>query len=212
MDEEEKKRLEEEKARLEQMRAELDKTIKERVDAEIAEIKGKLDKAYAARDTAIKERDELTRKAREDEIKRLEEEGKHKEALELQLTEARVKLENAERRNTELSRDLKLRSALSTLPFRNERASELAYKEIVPQLIQKEDGVWVHKSGASIADFVDQFAKDEDQSFLFKPVTNSGAGTSGSKSGTGDSKPKSLFGMSQDDVIKLAKEGKLRKK
>jgi len=45
---------------------------------------------------------------------------------------------------------------------------------------------------------------------LFKAKTSSGSGSSESSTST-SSTPKSLFEMSQEEVLKLAQEGKLRK-
>jgi hypothetical protein len=53
--------------------------------------------------------------------------------------------------------------------------------------VQDKDGQWVHKTGVTIKDYVTTFAKDEDNSFLFKPKSSGGAGTNG---GTGSGGPK----------------------
>lgn len=190
------------------------KLVEERVAEQLKEIKGKLDNAYSARDEALRKVKEAEEAKKADEIKRLQDEGKHKEALELQLAEERAARATLEKRNTELSRDVTVRTALSGLEFRNDKAADIAFKEITGQLVQNDSGVWVHKSGVSISDFVGAFAKDEEQSFLFKTKTNNGGGSSSNNSkGTNtDGKPKSLFSMSQDEVIKMAREGKLPKR
>ena len=185
---------------------------KEELEQRLNGTKANLDKAFEARDAAIKKAAELEQKLKEAEIERLKNEGKVKEALELQLQEEKARREALEKRNTELSRDVEVRAALSGLDFRNERASQLAYKEIVADLVRDESGVWKHKSGKSIEDFVKAFAADEDQSFLFKVKHNNGAGSNGSpRGGSGDPTQgkKSLFEMSQEEVLKLAREGKL---
>jgi hypothetical protein len=186
------------------------KLVADGIELQLKDIKGKLDNAFKARDEAFAKAAAMEQQIKADEVKRLQAEGKHKEVLEIQLAEERAKREATEKRNTELSRDIAVRSALNGLPFRNERATELAYKEIIAGLVQREDGVWTHSSGVSIQTFVEEFAKDEEQSFLFKTKSNSGGGSRSSDLGGGaPAKPKSLFNMSQADVLKLAAEGKL---
>lgn len=189
----------------------VEKLVQEKLDAALKDIKGKLDKAYSVRDEALKKVAEFEQKEKEAELKRLQEEGKHKEAYELQLAEEKAKREALEKRNVELTRDIEIRNALSSQPFRNDNAAEMAYREIVGQLVQNENGVWIHKSGVGIKDYVKAFAENEDNSFLFKPKTSSGSGSSGGKPGDTSSGKKSLFEMSQDEVLKMAREGKLRK-
>ena len=139
----------------------------------------------------------------------MEEDGKFKEAYELRLAESNARLAALEKRNTELSRDVSVRDALKGLAFRNDTASEMAYKVITEQLVQNDAGQWVHRSGVSIRDYVGEFAKSEEQSFLFKPKSSSGAGTNSSTGGTPDTTTtKSLFQMSQAEVLKMAAEGK----
>lgn len=187
------------------------KLVDERVAEQLKDIKGKLDNAFAARDEALRKVKEIEEAKKADEIKRLQEEGKHAEALELQLAEERAARAALEKRNTELSRDVAVRASLSGLEFRNDKAADIAFKEITSQLTQNENGVWVHKSGVSISDFIGAFAKDEEQSFLFKTKTNNGGGSSSNNAGGTNTagKTKSLFEMSQDEVLKLAREGKL---
>ena len=204
-----------ERERLANLNANTDVSVQKLVEAQVAEalkdIKDKLNKAYEARDTAIKEKAELERREKEANLKRMEEEGKHKEVLELRLTESNAALEVANKRITELTRDVEVREALGGLPFRNDKAAKVAYKEVVDALVQDDKGVWRHKSGVSIKDYVEAFSKDEDQAFLFKTKTSSGAGTSTTTTTT-ETKPGSLFAMKQEDVLKMAAEGKLPKR
>ena len=193
--------------------AEIDKLVQAGIDNALKDIKTKLDKSYEARDAALAKIKEFEQKDREAELKRLQEEGKHKEAFDLQLAEERAKREALEKRNIELTRDIEVRNALASHPFRNDNASEMAYREIVGQLVQNEQGVWVHKSGVSVKDFVKTFAEHSDNEFLFKPKVNSGSGSGGSKAGDNSSgEKKSLFAMSQEEVLKMAREGKLPKR
>jgi len=188
----------------------VDTRVEEQVATQLAEIKKNLDAAYKKRDEALAKAAEFERKERDATIKRLEEEGKHKEVYEMKLAETSAKLEAAERRNTELSRDVAVRNALGTLPFRNPSAVAMATREVVEQLVQNDQGVWMHRSGISISDFVEAFAKTEDNAFLFKAKANSGGGTQETTSKASNAK-KSLFEMSQEEVLKLAREGKLNR-
>lgn len=187
------------------------KLVDERIGESLKPIKEKLDKAYAARDEALKKVAEYEQKEKEAELKRLQEEGKHKEAYELQLAEERAKREAIEKRNIELTRDLEVKNVLTSVEFRNDRAAEIAYKEVVTQLVQNDNGIWVHRSGVSIKDFIKSFVEDDNNAFLLKPKASSGSGSTFVKPGSGGSEKKSLFNMSQDEVLKMAREGKLRR-
>lgn len=154
---------------------------------------------------------EFENEKRQAELKRLQEEGKHKEAYEMQLAEIKSGKEAAEKRVIELTRDMELKSVLGTLNFRNDNALEMAYREIVGQLVQNEQGVWVHKSGVPVKDFVKSFSDTEDNAFLFKPKVSSGSGSQGTKTNNPSGEKTSLFNLSQDEVLKRAREGTLRK-
>lgn len=187
----------------------IEKLVEARVNEALKDIKGKLDKAYASRDEATRKVAEMEQREKEANLKRMEEEGKHKEVLEHRLAEATAQLDVANKRITELTRDVEVREALSGLPFRNDKAAKIAYKEVVDGLVQDDKGIWRHKSGVSIKEWVEAFTKDEDQSFLFKVKSSNGSGSGGSTSTNTDTKTGSLFGMSQEDVLKMAAEGKL---
>jgi len=191
------------------------KIVKERLDVELANIKSKLDGAYRQRDESQAKLAAAEAKEREATLKKLAEEGKFKEAYEIQLAEERAANAALAKRNTELSRDVTVRESLRSMSFRNDKAAQMAFQEITSNLVQDEHKQWVHRSGISVKEYCEAFSKDEEQSFLFKAKVNSGAGTSASNSGNGNpaisNKPKSLFDMSQDEVIKLAAEGKLGK-
>lgn len=191
----------------------VEKLVDSRVKEAIKDIKDKLDKAYSARDEALRKAAELEQIKKQDEIRRLQEDGKHKEALEMQLAEERAQKAAMEKRLVELTRDMELRNALSTYSFRNDNAASMAYREIVGQLAQDEKGVWRHASGVSLKDFVRQFTEDAENAFLLKPKVSSGSGSSTTKviDTSGNHSGKSVFAMSQEEVLKLAREGKLRK-
>lgn len=188
----------------------IEKLVEERIGENLKPIKDKLDSAYTARDEALKKLAEYEQKEKEAELKRLQEEGKHKEAYEMQLAEEKAKREVLEKRNIELSRDIELKSILAEYTFRSNNASAMAYKEIVEQLIQNENGTWTHRSGVSIKDFVKSFSENDDNSFLFKQKTSSGSGSTGVNTNKSMEKPASIFDLTQEEVLKRAREGKLR--
>lgn len=191
-----------------QQQPDIEKLVADRVAESLREIKSKLDSAYSVRDEALQKLAKIEEDRKKEQLERLTAEGKHKEALELQLAEERAAKEALRKQNTELTRDLQLKNALSNLPFRNDNAKEMAYREIVGNIVQDEKGVWVHNSGKPIDTFVKSFGEDDSNSFLFKPKSNSGAG-GGSTKPADNSSSGSLFKLSQAEVLKLAAEGKL---
>lgn len=182
--------------------------IKSAVADAVKDVKVKLDAAYAKRDEALQKVSEFEQKERDLEIKRLQDAGKDREAFELQLAEMKATQETLQKRNLELSRDVDTRQALSAFAFRSEKAAKMAFDEVTSQLVQNEKGEWVHKSGVAVKDFVKTFAENEDNAFLFKQKQNSGNGSQNIPPSSNTTK-KSLFEMTQDEVLQMAAEGKL---
>jgi hypothetical protein len=187
----------------------IESLVQKAVDEQLKGIKEKLDNAYAVRDEALKKVKEMEDTVRKKEIEQLENEGKHREALEMKLEEERKLRADIEKRNTELTRDMRVKDLLSGLEFNNSRAYELAHREIVNDLIQDEKGSWVHKKGLSIEDAIKEFAENEANSFLFKQKKSSGPGLPSNINPSNPTAKTSLFKMSQAEVLKLAAEGKL---
>jgi len=186
--------------------------ISEQVDTKLADIKEKLNKSYTERDEANRKATEAETALKAANIKRLEDEGKHKEALELKLADADAKITSLTKHNTELTRDNSVRNELSGLDFRSTTAYDMAFKTLTQELVMDDKGQWTHRSGVSIREFVSDYAKGEEQQFLFKPKANSGNGTSKPADTNIDtSKGKSLFAMSQADVIKMYEKGDSRR-
>jgi hypothetical protein len=187
-----------------------DDVLEKAISEKLKPIKAQLNNAYSERDRVLGELAEFKERDRKLELERLVDEGKHKEAFDLQIAEEKAKFAALEKRNIELTRDNQVREVLRGLEFRNKRAGDIAFKEIIDELVQNESGTWVHKSGVPISDYVDLFSKDENQSFLFKPKSSSGAGLGSSNSTPNTTtKSKSLFDIPQDELIKMAAEGKL---
>jgi len=184
--------------------------INKLVEERLAKIKNSLDKAYQERDAAVKEKVRLEEEKKQARMKALEEEGKHKEVAEMKLAELQEKLVIAEKKVTELSRDRAVKDALTGLEFRNERSNQMAYRDIVDQLVQDpETGAWIHKSGVSIKDYVSQYSKNEENSFLFKAKTNSGTGTTNIDGTPKFNSNKKISEMSTEEVLAAAAAGKL---
>jgi hypothetical protein len=189
---------------------EMEELFSKKIEENLKPIKEKLDSAYGARDEALRRVAEYEQKEREAEKARLKEQGKLEELYEMQLAEERARAETLKKKNIELTRDISVRNVLATMDFRNDRALESAYKDIVDQLVQNEQGEWVHRSGASIRDYVKAFAEQEENSFFFKPKVSTGSGgSSPSTTPASTSGKKSLFQMDQAQVIELARQGKL---
>lgn len=186
----------------------LDKIIQSRVQEELASIKDKLNSAYSQRDEAVAKAVAFEEEKKKVEIARLEEEGKHKEASDMKLAEITAKLQEKEKQITELTRDNAVRDALKGLDFRNDTAADFAYRDVVTQLVQNENGQWMHRTGASIKDFIDSFRKDDDKEFLFKPKQSSGTGQQTMQVSTGgfDSN-KPLSEMSTEEIMAAAASG-----
>jgi cation transport regulator ChaB len=186
----------------------LQKIIASKVNEELAGIKEKLNAAYSQRDEAVAKAVAFEEEKKKVQIARLEEEGKHKEAADMKMSELNAKLQEREKQITELTRDNVVRDSLKGLDFRNDTAADFAYRDVVAQLVQNENGQWMHKTGASVKDFIDSFRKDEDKEFLFKPKQSSGTGQSSMQAPTGgfDSN-KPLSEMSTEEIMAAAASG-----
>lgn len=179
------------------------------VEERLAKMKANMDRMASERDEALKLKADLEAKAKEDTISRMKEEGKLQEALEMELADARAKLASFEEQNTKLSRDNVLNQALTGMEFRNEKSRDMARREIVEQLVQNEEGVWVHSTGSDIRDYVEAYAKSEDNSFLFRVKSNSGAGTGNPAGAPSTDVAKSIGQMTTQEILALAAKGKL---
>lgn len=192
--------------------------LQAKVDAAVAEalkdVKAKLNSAYAARDEAAAKVKEFEAEKRTAEIQKLKDEGKLEEAHKQELAAAIARAEKAEAKVLTLTRDIEVRTALSGLELRNEKASSLAFKEVVSQVIQDDKGNWVHKSGVSIPDFIKAFSADEENAFMFKPKNSSGGGGGSGPKGeppTGSGN-KSIKDMTPAEIRKAAEAGTLRRR
>ena len=183
--------------------------INEEVSKAIKNIKGNLDNAYQERDAYKAKIAEIEAEKQKAEIAALEKAGKHQEVMQIQMNELKTKLETYEKRNTELSRDNLLKSQLTGLDFRNDKAATLAYSDIVSSLKKDADGNWVHESGVSIEEAVQNYAKEDKNAFMFNVKANAGSGTVVSKPATGNTPVKSIKEMSQEEVLKAVADGKI---
>lgn len=184
--------------------------IETAVNERLSKMKENMDRMVKERDEALKKAAEVEHTRKQEQIKRLEEEGKVTEALEMKLAEAQAQLSVLNEQNTSLARDNVVNSALGGLEFRNDRSREMARREIVEQLVQNEHGSWVHKGGTSINDFIKAFSANEENAFLFRVKANSGGGSTTSANTPDMSTQKSLKDMSSQELIEAAAKGKLK--
>lgn len=179
------------------------------VEERLAKMKENMNRMAKERDEALKLKAELEQKAKDETLARLKEEGKVQEALEMELAEAKAKLEVYEKETTKLKRDGVLNDALSGIEFRNEKSRDMARQDIVGELVQNEDGAWVHKSGTNIRDYVEAYSKSEDNSFLFRIKSNTGAGSGSPAGAPSTDTAKSIGELSTTEILALAAKGKL---
>jgi len=181
------------------------------IEERLAKMKANMDRMSKERDDALKAKVEIEKAKKESEIARMKEDGKIQEALEMELAEARTKLELYQSDITSLRRDGVVNDVLAGLDFRSDKSREMARREIVDSLVQGEDGSWVHSSGTSIKEFVDAYSKSDDNSFLFRVKSNTGAGTSTPAGASTTDTKKSIGEMSTQEILALAAKGQLGK-
>lgn len=188
----------------------VDKLAETKAQELLKPVKAKLDTAFAERDELKKKLEALEKKERDRELEELRTQGKHKEAADREIAEAKARADAAERQVIELTRDNELRTALAGHPFRNANALEMAFKDLSNQLVRNEAGKWVHKTNVTISDAVRAYVADDDNAFLLKQKTSSGGGSSStSKPGSPSSKGKSMKEMSLTEVLAAAEKGEL---
>jgi len=183
--------------------------VDEEVSKAISNIKINLDNAYKQRDEALSEVNKIKEEKRQTEIQSLEQQGKHAEAMQMKLNEVNKRLEQYEQKNTELSRDNAVRTQLNALNFKSEKAAEMAYSDIVNSLKKDASGNWVHESGSSINETVSNYAKDDNNAFLFSVKANMGSGISPAKPSTGTNPVGSIKDMSTDEVLNAVAKGQI---
>src|SRR6056300_1365798 len=183
--------------------------VEQVVNERLSKMKANMDRMAKERDEALKKAAEVEKQQKEAQIKRLEEEGKMQEALEMKLAEAQAKLAVYEEENTKLNRDNVVNSQLGALDFRNDRSRQMAYRDIVEQLVQDEQGSWVHQSGTTIQDFIKAYSTSEDNSFLFRVKTNSGSGADKPAGTANTDGQKSISQMTTQEILNAAAKGQL---
>jgi hypothetical protein len=131
------------------------------------------------------------------------------EALELEVADLKAKLGVYEVETTKLRRDGVLNDALAGMEFRNDKSRDMARQDIVSGLVQDDDGSWKHNSGTNINDYVAAYAQSEDNSFLFRTKSNTGAGSGSPAGAPSTDVSKSIGDMSTSEILALAAKGKL---
>ena len=186
--------------------------VADRVKSELSKIKSSLDNAYAERDQYKSQINELNKAKQKAEIEALEKAGKHSEVLKIEMNEIKQELEMYKKRNTELSRDNVVKSQLSALEFRNEKAAALAHADIINSLKQDSSGNWMHESGVSVSEAIDNYAKSEANAFMFKVKENIGTGVDKVKPTTKApvTPTKPISEMSQDELLQAIETGAVK--
>jgi hypothetical protein len=210
--------------KIEMSKEELDALIETRVQERLAPIKGKLDNVYQERDTlnaeqaALKEKLEAyEEEQRQAAIKKLEEEGKLKEAYEARLADERSKRETAEREKSQLereralaSRDKELTMALAGLEFKSTKAHNTVLVELREQFSQDDKGLWIHSSGKPLEQVIRDYRQDPDNDYLFKPTTSAGF-SQGNSSSTTTSTSTKVGDLAQNELLAKIKSGEIRR-
>ena len=184
--------------------------VDEEVSKAISNIKLNLDNAYKERDEALGQIEKIKVEKRQAEISSLEQQGKHSEAMQIKLNEMNTKLEAYEQKNTELSRDNAVRSQLNSLNFKSEKAANMAYSDIVKSLKKDALGNWVNENGISIDETVSNYAKDDNNEFLFSVKANMGSGITPAKPSTGSTPVSSIKDMTTDEMLNALSKGQVK--
>lgn len=180
-------------------------------DEKLKDIKAKLDKVHKDLADTRTENAKLLAKEREAELKALEEAGKFKEAAEMRIADAEARAKAADARVVELTRDGAIKTELMGHDFKNAVARDVAFAEIAKQLVQDEKGDWKTRKGETIAEAVEAMVKDENYAFLIKTKTSTGGGTGTVIPKTSDNTKTSLFDRPVNEVLEMARTGKLRR-
>lgn len=189
--------------------AELKAAIDEAIAVALTNSKANLDKSFKERDAALRKAVEAEAKLAEAEAKRLESEGKATEALQLRLAEQEKRMQALSQANMHLTRDTAVRHALTGLPFKNQKAAEMAYRDLVEGMIQDDGGSWAHKSGTAIEDYAKTFMEDPSNAFLFTPKQTSGGGSPTTTTTGTPNLDTPLLKKTQAEILMMAIEGKL---
>lgn len=188
--------------------------VKQLVDQEVSKaisnIKSNLDNAYKERDEALSQIEKIKVEKRQAEISSLEQQGKHSEAMQMKLNEMNAKLEAYEQKNIELSRDNAVRTQLNSLNFKSEKAANMANSDIVKSLKKDALGNWVNENGASIDETVSNYAKDDNNEFLFSVKANMGSGITPAKPSTGTTPVSSIKDMTTDEMLNAVSKGQIK--
>ena len=181
---------------------EVKKLMEAMVAEQLAQMKENMNKMSKQRDDAMKKAVELEEAAKAAKLEKLEAEGKTSEALQMKLDEAMARVDALNKVNTTLTRDHAVDRILSEQDFRNVTAKEMAKTQIIGELKQDAEGNWVHATGASMGEFVQAFAKDEENAFLFKPKQSTGAASMQQAQGTSQPSTKEVTEMSFEEFLK----------
>lgn len=177
----------------------------------LAKVKGHLNKAYGERDAERARADALAAELTKIKADRLAAEGKAVEAAEMRAKDAAERAEKLAQENAVLTRDNKIESALTGLQFASKAARAAATRELASSLVKTPEG-WT-ANGKDVATFVAEWVADPDNQYLFVQKRNSGGGSApGVPAGGPANQPVKLMGLTNAEVMRLAREGLLPKK
>lgn len=187
---------------------EFEALVAQKTEENLAKMKSNMDAMSEKVQALTREKTVAEEAAKEARKQQLEEEGKHSEVLEMEKLELTEKLRLAEEGNLRLTRDHEVSAAIQSLEFSTERARDVTRDLVTAELTQDDEGRWVHRSGAPLADFVQSFVKDPKNEFLFKTKESSGTGTARAR--PGDKRlTKKVSEMSTQELLEAADNGGL---
>jgi predicted RNase H-like nuclease (RuvC/YqgF family) len=184
---------------------EFNRMVEEAANAKLARMKANQDAMSKKLEAETKARVRAEKAAADVQRAALKADGKELEAANMRIAELEEELKMTSTKLVSVTRDRELETALSSLEFRTNFAKISATDLIAKDLIQDTDGAWVHKSGASIQDYIKTLPKnDEFRDTFLKSKDNQGTGAPTNKTTAKDKAPKSFIGMSSEELLAWA--------
>jgi hypothetical protein len=158
-------------------KAALLQALKSEIGPDNTVVKENIQKAYSDREAMAAELKELRKSQRDSELRQLEESGNQKKADAMRLKELQDQLSEYEGKFTNLTRDQALTQAMSQIDFKSEKAMEVARNDMVSALVKDSTGQWVSPTNQTIPEYVQSYAAEDQNAFLFKSKVSSGSTT-----------------------------------
>lgn len=185
---------------------EFKKLVDDAANDKVAKIKSSLNDLNKKLEAETKARVRAEKDAADVKRNALKADGKDLEAAQMKIAELEEELKITSGKLVSVTRDREVDTALTSLEFRNAFAKSQASDFIAKDLVLDNDGTWVHKSGASIPDYIKSLPKNEDFAATYlKAKDNSGTNAPGNRvQGGPKGKPKSVLGMSTEELMAWA--------